>query len=74
MIFRIEAHPEAGYLLSGREQGAHLLSADGRQLRCAPEGSPDNVWQRLLIAQVLPFAAFCVVWRSFTPAPLPDVG
>lgn len=57
VIFRIEAHPEVGYLVSGPEHGAHLLSADGRQLRCAPEGCPDDAWQRLLIAQVLPFAA-----------------
>ncbi len=57
VIFRIEAHPEAGYLVSGPKHGAYLLSADGRQLRCAPEGCPDDAWQRLLIAQVLPFAA-----------------
>lgn len=57
VIFRIEAHPEAGYLISGPEYGAHLLSADGRQLRCAPGGCPDDSWQRLLIAQVVPFAA-----------------
>jgi hypothetical protein len=56
-IFSIEAHPEAGYLISGPEFGAHLLSADGRRLRCAPGGRPDDAWQRLLIAQVLPFAA-----------------
>lgn len=57
VIFRIEAHPEAGYLIAGPEYGAHLLSADGRRLQCAPEGLPDDAWQRLLIAQVLPFAA-----------------
>lgn len=55
--FSIEAHPDAGYLISRPEHGAHLLSPDGRQLRCALEGSRDNAWQRLLIAQVLPFAA-----------------
>jgi hypothetical protein len=57
VIFRIEKHPEAGYLISGPEYGTHLLSADGRWLQCAPEGRPDDAWQRLLIAQVLPFAA-----------------
>jgi hypothetical protein len=56
-IFSIEAHPEAGYLVSGPKHGAHLLSADGRRLRCAPEGCPEEAWQRLLISQVLPFAA-----------------
>jgi hypothetical protein len=56
VIFRIEAHPATGYLISGPEYGAHLLSADGRRLRCTPEGCADDAWQRLLIAQVLPFA------------------
>ncbi|MGA9875043.1 MAG: hypothetical protein WBQ21_04470 [Solirubrobacteraceae bacterium] len=57
--YRIEAHPEAGYLISGPAYGKHVLSADGRHLTCAPEGSTAaaNGWQRLLIAQVLPFAA-----------------
>lgn len=55
--FRIESHPQAGYLISGPEYGAHLLSTDGTNLRCAPGGSPNGAWQRLLIAQVLPFAA-----------------
>jgi hypothetical protein len=57
VCFRIEAHPEAGYLLWGPAYGAHLLSADGRRLRCAPADASEEVWQRLLIAQVLPFAA-----------------
>jgi hypothetical protein len=55
--FQIEAHPQAGYLISGPEYGSYLLSADGSRLTCAPEGRPDGAWQRLLIAQVLPFAA-----------------
>lgn len=57
VIFQIEAHPEAGYLISGPEYGAHLLSADGRRLRCAPGDRREGAWQRLLIAQALPFAA-----------------
>jgi len=57
VIFRIEAHPQAGYLVSGPEYGAHLLSVDGRQLRCVPDSRSEAAWQRLLIAQVLPFAA-----------------
>jgi hypothetical protein len=56
-IFQIESHPRAGYLISGPKYGAHMLSLDGRQLRCAPDGRPEHDWQRLLIAQVLPFAA-----------------
>jgi hypothetical protein len=57
VAFRIEAHPEAGYLISGPQFGAFLLSADGRRLQCASAGLPDSAWQRLLIAQALPFAA-----------------
>ncbi len=72
--FQIQAHPELGYLISGPCYGAHRLSADGRWLRCAPDGVDEHAWQRLLIAQVLPFAALlrglevfhasAIVWRS----------
>lgn len=55
--FRIETHPDTGYLISGPQYGAHLLSADGGLLRCFPEGQSEWAWQRMLIAQVLPFAA-----------------
>lgn len=55
--FRIEAHPEAGYRLWGPGYGCHVLSGDGRRLVCTPEGLAEHVWQRFLIAQVLPFAA-----------------
>lgn len=55
--FRIESHPKAGYLVWGPEYGAHRLSVDGSALACFPEGQPEGAWQRLLIAQVLPFAA-----------------
>lgn len=57
VLFRIQAHPQAGYLVSGPKHGAHLLSLDGRQLACDPGDCPEDVWQRLVIAQVLPFAA-----------------
>lgn len=57
VIYQIETHPQAGYLIAGPEYGAYLLSGDGRQLRCAPGGRDEGAWQRLLIAQVLPFAA-----------------
>jgi hypothetical protein len=57
VIFRIEEHPEAGYLISGPEYGAYLLSADGRRVQGVFAGLHDDAWQRLLIAQVLPFAA-----------------
>ncbi len=54
---RIEAHPEAGYLIWGPAYGRHILTADGRRALCAPGGCAADWWQRLLIAQVLPFAA-----------------
>jgi hypothetical protein len=57
VVLRIEAHPRDGYLIWGPGHGAHLLSSDGLGLRCDRGGSPDGRWQRLLIAQVLPFAA-----------------
>lgn len=57
LVYQIEAHPERGYLISGPQYGAHLLSSDGQALQCDPEGLPEGGWQRLLIAQVLPFAA-----------------
>jgi hypothetical protein len=56
-IYQIEVSPEKGFLISGPESGAHRLSADGRLLLCDPEHLRDAEWQRLLIAQVLPFAA-----------------
>jgi hypothetical protein len=55
--FRIEAHPRAGYLIWGPTYGRHLLSADGQRTTCMPGECPEEAWQRLLIAQVLPFAA-----------------
>jgi hypothetical protein len=74
LVYEIQAHPGAGYLIAGPHYGAHLLSADGRLLVCDPEGLPDAGWQRLLIAQVLPFAALlqglevfhasAVVWQG----------
>ncbi len=57
VLFRIETHPVAGYLISGREHGLGLLAADGRRLLCDPEHSVSEEWQRLLVAQMLPFAA-----------------
>jgi hypothetical protein len=73
-LFQIEAHPQAGYLICGPHYGSHRLSADGRALCCDPAGRPEAQWQRLLVAQVLPFAALlqgrevlhasAVIWRG----------
>jgi hypothetical protein len=54
--FQIEFSPEAGYRIWGPEYGASVLSVDGRQLRSAP-GAGAQEWQRMLVAQVLPFAS-----------------
>jgi hypothetical protein len=56
-IFRIESHPELGYLIAGPEYGSFILSREGTHLRCSPGKHSAAAWQRLLIAQVLPFAA-----------------
>ncbi|HTU77812.1 MAG TPA: hypothetical protein VMF09_03545 [Solirubrobacteraceae bacterium] len=57
VIFQIHCDPRAGYLIWGPRFGAFRLAGDGRELRCAPDGLAEHVWQRLLVAQVLPFAA-----------------
>jgi hypothetical protein len=55
--FSIEAHPQAGYLIWGPTYGSHVLAPDGRSAICMPEACSEEAWQRMLIAQVLPFAA-----------------
>jgi hypothetical protein len=55
--FRIEADRERGFLIWGPRYGRHLLSRDGRRATAAPNGCAEAAWQRLVIAQVLPFAA-----------------
>ncbi len=57
IAFRIEAHPEVGYLIWGPTYGRHHLSVDGGHARCLPGDTDADAQQRLLIAQVLPFAA-----------------
>ncbi len=57
VIFQIERSPEAGYRIGGPAYGASVLSADGRRLRAMPGEVGMVAWQRLLIAQALPFAA-----------------
>jgi hypothetical protein len=65
VLFRIEEQPEIGYRVWGPDHGAHLLSPDGRRLGCDPTGSPDETWQRLVIAQALPFAALLQGFEVF---------
>lgn len=56
--FQIEAHPQAGYRIWGPAHGTHLLSANGDRITVYPGKQSQGMgWQRLLIAQALPFAA-----------------
>lgn len=56
VIFQIEAG-EAGYRFCGPAYGCSVLAADGSEVRGAPGEEGFEGWQRLLVAQVLPFAA-----------------
>ena len=53
--FRIEASSE-GYRIWGPACGENVISSDGRRLCAAVGACGIRAWQRLLIAQVLPFA------------------
>ncbi len=55
--FQIESSSEAGYRIHGPLYGRNVLSGDGRRLWGAPGEGGMAAWQRLLVAQVLPFAA-----------------
>jgi hypothetical protein len=54
--FQIEAAAQ-GYRLHGPAYGTSVLAADGTAVRGAPGERGFAGWQRLLVAQVLPFAA-----------------
>ncbi|HTA36319.1 MAG TPA: hypothetical protein VK761_06355 [Solirubrobacteraceae bacterium] len=55
--FRIKSDQRTGYLIEGPAYGSHQLDVAGRHASCRPGDRAEEVWQRLLIAQVLPFAA-----------------
>jgi hypothetical protein len=50
-------HADAGFRLEVDDWGVYHISADGRVITFAPPDAEDWRWQRLLTAQVLPFAA-----------------
>lgn len=54
--FQIEA-AEAGYRIHGPAYGTSVLAADGTSVRGVSGDEGFDGWQRLLVAQVLPFAA-----------------
>ncbi|HEY0390968.1 MAG TPA: hypothetical protein VGC63_04595 [Solirubrobacterales bacterium] len=55
--FQIESDAELGFRIWGPEYGASVISPDGKSLVGAIAGGRDEAWQRLLVAQALPFAA-----------------
>jgi hypothetical protein len=55
--FQIESDDEAGFRIGGPEYGVSVLSSDGGRLVGAVGRNGEDAWQRLLIAQALPFAA-----------------
>jgi hypothetical protein len=56
VIFQIEAG-ERGYRIHGPAYGCSVLSSDGTEVEGSPGEEGFEGWQRLLVAQVLPFAA-----------------
>lgn len=55
--FQIERSPDAGYRIWGPAYGSNVLSTDGHRLRGDLGEGGMAAWQRLLVAQALPFAA-----------------
>jgi hypothetical protein len=55
--FQIEDGREAGYRITGPLYGASVIAADGLRLHGFPGEGGMAGWQRLLIAQALPFVA-----------------
>jgi HPr Serine kinase C-terminal domain len=56
VIFQIDA-ADGGYRFHGPAYGCTVLSGDGTEAQGAPGEEGFEGWQRLLVAQVLPFAA-----------------
>ncbi|MET0558976.1 MAG: hypothetical protein ABW065_09945 [Solirubrobacterales bacterium] len=56
VLFQIEAS-ELGYRIAGPKHGTAILAADGSSLRGSLGSGGLPAWQRLLVAQALPFAA-----------------
>jgi hypothetical protein len=56
IVFQIE-RGEAGYRIAGPRFGGAVVAGDGGAVAGAPGAGGDAAWQRLVVAQVLPFAA-----------------
>jgi hypothetical protein len=57
LLLQIDRDADAGFLIWGPGYGANRLRRDGRAVRCRPGRAGRAAWLRLLVAQVLPFAA-----------------
>jgi hypothetical protein len=55
--FQIESSAGQGFRIWGPEYGVSVVSADGTKLVGAANAGREDAWQRLLVAQALPFAA-----------------
>lgn len=56
VVFQIERAP-VGYRIVGPRYGSAIVASDGGAIIAAPGSGGGAAWQRLLIAQALPFAA-----------------
>jgi hypothetical protein len=56
-VMEVDEHYTAGYRITLYPYGRYLVSADGREVACAPPAVGWWYWQRLLIGQVLPTAS-----------------
>jgi hypothetical protein len=56
VVFQIQ-HSSLGFRIAGPRYGEAIVAADGSSVRGAPGPGGLREWQRLLVAQVLPFAA-----------------
>ena len=56
-VMEVDEHYTAGYRINLPPYGRYLVSADGREVGCAPPELDWWYWQRLLIGQVLPAAS-----------------
>lgn len=56
-VMEVDEHHTAGYRITLYPYGRYLVSADGREVACAPPAVGWWYWQRLLIGQVLPTAS-----------------
>ncbi len=57
IVFQIGNDPDRGYRFVGPEYGETLLARDGTRAWGEPGTAGMDGWQRLLVAQVIPFAA-----------------